>query len=188
MPNHFKSHSGPLNIWSAASSTGDEAHTLGVVCQSFKDVNAGFEYRILGTDISSAVVEKAEKGIYVGTPVKRFRERREELFNKYMYGNDKDGYKVIPSIKNNIKFKTHNLFNPLKSNYKFDLILLRNVLIYFTKKDQEHVLANIHNSLSPKGYLIIGESESLGRIDTQFEFVSPLIYRPCIAVRNKDSA
>jgi chemotaxis protein methyltransferase CheR len=170
--------SGHVNIWSAASSTGDEAHTLGIVCQNYKDQKTGFSYSVTGTDISSSVVERAADGLYIGRPVQRFREAREDLFKKYMVGDDTDGFRVIPKIKSNIKFQTHNLFNSYKSNQKFDLVLLRNVLIYFTREDQEKVLKNIFNCLNPNGFLVIGESESLTRIDSDFVLISPFIYRP----------
>lgn len=188
LPNYFKEHSKQINIWSAASSTGDEGHTLGIVCQHFKESNQGFSYKILGTDISSSVVARATEGVYIGRPVRRFRDTREDLFSNYMVGDDEVGYKVIPSIKNNIRFKVHNLFDSLKENQQFDLILLRNVLIYFTKEDQEKVIENMYHMLSPHGYLIIGESESLNRINSNFESVSPLIYCPRRVAKNKDAA
>jgi len=167
-----------LKIWSAASSTGEEAHTLGVVCQDFKVSNPGFQYRVLGTDISTEVVAKATKGLYVGRAIDRFQRTKPQLFKKHMTGDAENGYQVASIVKSNISFKTHNLFNSFKNNEKFDLILLRNVLIYFTKENQQKVLANIHRCLSSDGYLIIGESESLTRIKTDFESVSPLIYKP----------
>ena len=185
---NFEHGSKFLNIWSAASSTGDEAHTLGVLCQKFKDTHSGFAYRILGTDISQKVVDKAKQGLYSGRSLKRFRELRPDLFKKYMEGSDENGYQVSAQIKQNIDFKVHNLFARLEGEDKYDLILLRNVLIYFTKKDQEKVLEKIYDKLSPRGYLIIGESESLNRIDTNFESVAPLIYRPKLLQDEKEIA
>jgi chemotaxis protein methyltransferase CheR len=167
-----------IKVWSAACSTGDEAHTLGIICQQHKDKVQSFNYKVTGTDISASVLKKASEGLYVGRAVERFRETRAELFQKYMIGDDTNGYKVLPSIKNNIKFESHNLFRAFEHNEKFDLILLRNVLIYFNKEDQEKVLSNMYKCLAPDGFLIIGESESLYRLETDFESVSPLIYRP----------
>lgn len=188
MPKHFSENSKLLKAWSAASSTGDEAHTLGIVFEHFKQKNPSFGYSILGTDISSSVVDRATEGLYIGRPVERFRETRGELFKKYMVGDDEKGYRVLPYIKSHIKFKVHNLFNMLSGGQKFDLILLRNVLIYFTKEDQEKVLKNVFNCLSPRGFLIIGESESLNGIETNFESVSPLIYQPVGSGEKKDAA
>ena len=175
-----------VNIWSAAASTGEEAHMLGILCQNFKDNHPNFYYKIMGTDISSAVIEKAINGKYSGRSVKRFKEARWSLFQKYMIGNESQGYNILPEIKKNIHFKVHNLFNVLSENQKFDLILLRNVLIYFSKIDREKVLAKLHNKLSPNGYLIIGESESLNALNSNFESVSPLIYRFKNNIINKE--
>lgn len=172
-----------LNVWSAASSTGEEAHTLGVLCQNFKSSNAGFKYSVLGTDISSDVVARCSQGNYIGRAVERFRNAKPELFEKYMIGSDADGYSVTRQIKGNINFKTHNLFNPLKGENTFDLIFLRNVLIYFTRRDQEKVLAQMQKCLSPEGYLIIGESESIASLNTNFVLQAPLIYRLKTAIR-----
>ena len=85
-------------------------------------------------------------------------------------------------------FKKHNLFKPYGGSEKFDLVLLRNVLIYFTKEDQEKVLKNIFNCMSSDGYLIIGESESLSQVHCDFESVSPLIYRIKNSSKNKKVA
>ncbi len=166
-----------LRLWSAASSTGEEAYTAGIFCEEFHAQHPEFRYQILGTDISSDVVKKASEGLYIGRPVERFRVAKPELFKKYMVGDDTSGHKVIPEIKTNISFETHNLFEKMRSGPQFDLIFLRNVLIYFTKEDQERVLGHIGSCLSLKGNLIIGESESIARLETKFVSDSPLIYR-----------
>ncbi|MEO0335599.1 MAG: protein-glutamate O-methyltransferase CheR [Pseudomonadota bacterium] len=180
LPKHFQDESKKVKIWSAAASTGDEAHTLGIVCEDFRSKNPAFGYSVLGTDISEKVINKANQGVYKGRPTQRFRDTRPDLFQKYMIGSDSEGFRVNPEIKFQIRFKIHNLFQALSGEQKFDLVLLRNVLIYFSKRDQELVLQNIRKVLSPKGYLIIGESESLNRLDTPFEPVKPLIYRPAL--------
>ena len=161
--------------WSAAASSGEEAHTLGVLCQQFKDKNPGFEYSILGTDISSEVIEKCEIGIYQEKSIERFRKEKPILFQKYVSTNA-GNYSVKNEIKSRISFRTHNLFEPLRGR-SFSLVLLRNVLIYFTVPDQEKVITNIQNNLKDNAVLVIGESESISRIQTNLEYVEPLIYQ-----------
>jgi len=168
----------PLNIWSAASSTGEEAHTLAILMQHFKEHNKGFEYRITGTDIDTEVVRKASEGIYKGRSIQRFREFKPDWFNRYMNGNDDAGYRVLPHIKSRITFGQFNLFCAPSTNQKFDLVLLRNVLIYFTKSDQEKAMATVHGRLKQNGVAIIGESESLNSLNTQFASIAPTIYKP----------
>ncbi|MEM9446618.1 MAG: protein-glutamate O-methyltransferase CheR [Verrucomicrobiota bacterium] len=167
-----------LLAWSAASSRGEEAYSLSIILQSVKDQTPSFQYRVVGSDVSSKILNVAKKGKYLGRSIERFRNSKPELFTKYMVGDDQEGYSVLPHIKENVSFRAHNLFQPFNASEKFHLIFLRNVLIYFTKKDQEIVLANIRKSLSDEGLLIIGESESLAQIHSEFELVSPLIYRP----------
>ncbi len=167
-----------LKVWSAASSTGEEAYTLGIMCFEFKKKHPGLMFDISGTDISPAVLAQASKGHYNERAIDNFRKNKPDLFEKYLRGSAEAGYHVVPEVKSHIEFKPHNLFSWLKSEEKFDLILLRNVLIYFTKSDQEIVLANIHRSLASDGCLIIGESESLIHLKTDFESVMPLVYRP----------
>lgn len=165
-----------LRVWSAAASTGEEAHTIGVFCEHFKQSNPSFNYFIFGTDISPEVVKKATAGVYNGRSIKRFRESKPQLFDTYMCQCEA-GYRVNPAIKKHITFENHHLFNALKQAKKFDFIFLRNVLIYFNQEDQEIVLANMHHHLSDEGYLVIGESESIGRLQTDFVAEKPLIYR-----------
>ncbi|MFK7854743.1 MAG: protein-glutamate O-methyltransferase CheR [Granulosicoccus sp.] len=166
-----------LSIWSAASSTGEEAHTLGIVMQRFKELNRDFDYSILGTDIAPRVVDVANKGIYKGRAVKRFREATPELFSKYMVGDDDAGFSVTLEIKKKIRFEIFNLFDDGRRQPKHDLILLRNVLIYFSKEDQKRVMKKIHSRLKTNGIAIIGESETLNNLNTDFEPLEPTIYR-----------
>jgi chemotaxis protein methyltransferase CheR len=169
-----------MKVWSAAASTGEEGHTLGVVLEDVRKSTPGFDYSVLGSDISSRVLAIAKEGHYVGRPVARFKREDPDLFEKYMIGNDTDGYRVAPDIKRRIQFKLHNLLMPLSSGGPFDVVFLRNVLIYFTQQDQEKILANIHKQLRPEGTLIIGESETLKTLKCDFEAVEPLVYRPIL--------
>lgn len=171
----------PMKAWSAAASTGEEGHTLGVVFESVRQSNPGFDYSVLGTDISSRVLAIADEGHYVGRPVARFKREDPELFKQHMVGNDTDGYSVQPDIKRRIQFKLHNLLKPLASGGPFDVVFLRNVLIYFTDSDQEKILVNIHQQLRPGGTLVIGESESLKSLRCDFDPVAPLIYQPTLS-------
>ncbi|MFK7861135.1 MAG: protein-glutamate O-methyltransferase CheR [Granulosicoccus sp.] len=174
---HAQNPSSTLNVWSAASSTGEEAHTLGVLLQAYKDKNPGFDYRITGTDIDSSVVQSATVGLYNGRSIDRFRKEKPDLFSSYMVGTDAHGYKVAPNIKRNIQFKILNLFNPAPVDKKYSLILLRNVLIYFSGEDIELVMQSVEKRLSASGIVIIGESESLNNLSTNFVTVCPTIYQ-----------
>lgn len=174
---HARVGSRSLSVWSAACSTGEEGHTLGIILQSFKDKHTGFDYRVKGTDIDSSVVEKARMGIYKGRAVQRFREAKPELFKQYLVGNDDAGYEVPPNIKSRLDFSALNLFDECRDMEKYDLVLLRNVLIYFVKEDQIAAVAAIHKRLHSGGVAIIGESESLNHVPCDFEPILPTIYK-----------
>lgn len=166
-----------LKIWSAASSTGEEAYTLGVFLEQFKREHPKFDYRIDGTDISLQVLAKAKQGVYNGRSIERFRYGCPELFEKYMVGSDEVGYSVLPAIKRKIKFFQYNLFDDPRTCNHYHLILVRNVLIYFVKNDQCKVLENVLYQLKEPGTVIIGESESLNGIDTPLQSIGPTIYQ-----------
>ena len=170
--------SSALQVWSAASSTGEEAHTLGIFLEHFRKTNPGFDYRIHGTDIDTTVVEKATQGLYKGRSVERFRQTRPDMFKRYMAGNDNDGFRVLPDIKSRMNFTQLNLFDSPLDGAGFDLIFLRNVLIYFTKEDQERLMSALARRIKPEGTLIIGESESLNSLNVGFQAVMPTIYKP----------
>ena len=166
-----------LEVWSAASSTGEEAHTLGILMQKFKDANAGFDYKIQGTDIDTNVVAKATIGLYNDRSIDRFRKARPVCFESYMVGNDTDGYRVLPDIKKRISFSSLNLFDANARTQKYDLVLVRNVLIYFAAPDQEKVMSTIRRNMHSEGIAVIGESESLNSLQTDFESIGHTLYK-----------
>lgn len=171
-----------MRVWSAAASTGEEAHTIGVCLEEVRLRSEGFDYSILGTDISSRVLDVAAVGTYKGRPVARFQQTRPDLFERHMVGSDDDGWAVTPKIKSRIRFRQHNLLKPLTNTAPFDAIFLRNVLIYFKTQDQQTILAHVRTLLQPDGVLYIGESETLKHVQADFEQIEPIIYRPALRI------
>lgn len=169
-----------MRAWSAAASSGEEAHTIGLICEQKRQLNAGFDYAVLGTDISSRVIQKAQTGLYSGKSIARLKKEQPALVESYMIGDEASGMQVRPEIKQRLKFKLHNLVRPLPGPQMFDIVFLRNVLIYFSTEEQERILWNVSRKMQPDAVLIIGESESLTRLDTPFEQTAPLIYRPVL--------
>jgi chemotaxis protein methyltransferase CheR len=166
-----------FNAWSAAASSGEESYTLAAHLQLFKEKHPGFQYQIYGTDISKDILAVAEKATYSGRSIEMFREKRPDLFHKCLRKNpDGVSFTVAPEIRSQITFQNHNLFETPKTKTTFDLVLVRNVLIYFEGPDQEKVLFNISRNMKSDGLLVIGESESLTRLQTPFNYHAPLIY------------
>lgn len=177
LPEWFASNpGGTLKIWSAASSTGEEALSLAMSCEEFKARNLSFKYRIYASDIATDVLDAAKAAIYKGKSVEEFKNKFPDLFGKYFSATE-NGYRASAVLTANIEYQRHNLHQrPFRENF-FDVVFLRNVLIYFDEPTQLQVLENIHRSLQSKGKLFLGESESLVRFKTSYVFERPLIYR-----------
>lgn len=168
----------PLRVWSAAASSGEEAYTAGMVLEQFREAHSGFDYKIMGTDISSRVLAHGKGGTYSDQVVANFRKDHPDMFASHMSANDAGGFRIARPIKSRVTFKLHNLQKRMLGARPFDVVFLRNVLIYFTNEGQEQILANIHTMMPADGTLYIGESESLSRLSTDFEIVEPMVYRP----------
>lgn len=165
-----------IKIWSAASSTGEEAYSIGICCENMRKRHADFDYEIIASDISTQVLEVAKKGLYKGRSIDFFKTNHPHLFEEFM-NQEGESYTARKEIKNKIIFQKHNLFELNKKMNGFDLVFLRNVLIYFSKEDQEKVLENLYRSMNSAGELIIGESESLSSLETSFKYYAPLFYK-----------
>jgi chemotaxis protein methyltransferase CheR len=164
-----------LQVWSAAASTGEEAYTAAMLFEEFRLQQPGFRYRILGTDIARRVLEAGRAGKYHGRNIDGLRKIRPALLDKY-FRQEGDHFSVIPALRAGVTFREHHLYKRLADPVRFDLVLLRNVLIYFDEPGQENVLEKVRQSMVPGGVLLVGESESLGRIRSGFVYRQPLIY------------
>lgn len=160
-----------LRIWSAGCSTGDEAYTIAMIFlerikPKYPDVNV----EIIGTDINSAVLDVAKRGIY-----KRYSVRYvpENYMKKYFTILNGDEFHLVEDVKRLVKFKQLNLMDKFQMVMmkNFDLVLLRNVLIYFDESSRREVVSWIYNSLNRGGYLIVGCSESLRNLTRAFKVV-----------------
>lgn len=164
-----------LYLWSAASSSGEEAYSLSILCTEFQKKHPHFKFEIYASDISNEMISQCQNAIYNEKAISHFRANYPEIFKKYIVPSG-DTYSITAAIKNRVHFKQHNLFSNPKFEVKFDLVLIRNVLIYFTSHDQERVLAKVANAMNSQSTLIIGESESLSHIKTDFKHKAPLVY------------
>lgn len=172
----------PLRVWSAAASTGEEACSVAICCEEFRRQNTGFDYEILGTDISTEVLAQARKGEYDGTSVAHFRKHHPGLFERYNDTKADDRFALSAPVRKRMRFETCNLMTPQPSwREHFDLIFLRNVLIYFQAEDARRLVHQIAPTLRGHGQLIIGESESLTGQNVPFKFLQPQVYQRSLA-------
>ena len=167
---------GCLAIWSAAAASGEELYSIAMLCEQFKLQAPDFRYQILASDISQQILGAARAGQYSGRSVERIRLSHPDLLRKY-FTPAPYGVKVNEELRQHVSFAQHNLLDALRPAQRFDLVFLRNVLIYFDAEHQETVLRQARLSLKDEGRLILGESESIARLGTGYQFEFPMIYK-----------
>ncbi len=151
-----------LKVWSAACSTGMEAYTAAIVLDDTLRSGARFEFRILGTDISTSVLRLAKAGIYseeMIAPVPPALARRYFLSSR---DRSRAEVRVVPELRQMTNFMRMNLMDPVYPvDRDVDIVFCRNVLIYFDKQTQRKVVDRLCSHLRPGGYLMVGHSESM---------------------------
>lgn len=165
-----------LRIWSAGCSTGEEPYTLAMIINDyFRTEKVLWDTKILATDISGRVLEKAKQGQYSNEELISIPSAwRREYFNKV---ND-ESCVLIDKIRNEIIYRKFNLMDdvfPFKK--KFQVIFCRNVMIYFDNKTKAELVNKFYEHTESGGYLFIGHSESLSREGTKYKYVLPSVYR-----------
>lgn len=152
-----------LKLWSAASSNGAEAYSLAMMMASLADRYAGLQFAVLGTDISTEMLDQAMRAIY---PVEMIEPVPSDMQSRhFMRGRSPSWHKevrVVPELRRLVRFERLNLMD---ENYSVDrdvdIIFLRNVLIYFEKPTQEAVVQRLVGHLRPGGFIVLGHSESM---------------------------
>jgi chemotaxis protein methyltransferase CheR len=165
-----------LRIWSAGCSSGEEAYTLAMTLADFFSYSWDqWNTKILATDISAAVLEKAVSGFYPEEGMENLPEKWKKLyFLKANNGN----IQVCDRIRNEVIFRNLNLHEPVfQFKRKFHVIFCRNVMIYFSAQMKQELIQKFSQWIEPGGYLFIGHSESLGRNVSGFAYIRPSIYR-----------
>jgi chemotaxis protein methyltransferase CheR len=160
-----------IRIWSAASSSGEEAYSIGIIINDLlMPKYPGLEVEIVGTDIDHAVIETARSGIYKEYSI---RNTPPYYLKKY-FKNVGNVYEINRAIKSMVLFKTLNLFNDfeMKAMAGFDIIFCANVLIYFDLKAKIKVINQLYSSLNKGGYLFIGYAETLHMISKAFSLIN----------------
>ena len=168
----------PMQVWSAASSTGEEPYTLAMVLAEFAREQNDFNFRVLGTDISTRVLEAGRKAIY---PEERVAPVSEELRKRYLLRSKESDRRLVrirPELRRQVSFKRQNLMDDRYDiEGSFHIIFCRNVIIYFERPNQERILTSLVRHLRPGGYLFLGHSETLAGMSLSLQSVAPTVYR-----------
>jgi chemotaxis protein methyltransferase CheR len=184
-PSHFeylKKHILPnlserrLRIWSAACSSGEEPYSIAVVLrENIPDIDQ-WDVRILATDISTRVLEKARTGRYGAETLEGLSPAL--IANDFTCEGARSAriYEAKPEIKRMVTLARLNLLEAWPMKGPFDVIFCRNVMIYFDKETQRNLVERFRLMLEPGGYLFTGHSESMAGFAHQFRYVQPAVY------------
>ena len=159
---------GPLRVWSAACSTGEETYSIAMTLAD----KLGFgQWEVKGSDINEAVLETARRGIYVLNQKSKIPDRYLKLYCLKGVRSNAGMIAMGAEIRRQVSFLKVNLNEEIPKIGMFDVIFLRNVLIYFDNEMKNHVIEKISSHLKRQGYLIVSHTESLVGIGTSLELV-----------------
>ena len=166
-----------IHIWSAACSSGEEPYSIAMSLLEESFQVAAAKVRIMATDISTRVLEKAKRGVYEadridGIPI--------ALLQRYLVPERAHGatsFRFKDDIRSMIDFEHLNLMAKLPEGYRCSVIFCRNIMIYFDRSTQQSLVKRLSLHLEDGGYLFIGHSESLNNITHDLEYISPATYR-----------
>jgi chemotaxis protein methyltransferase CheR len=163
-----------LRVWSAACSSGEEPYSIAMMLD---DLLGGEPWEVVASDISANILDKARRGLF---PIARLPEIPKPYLNRYCLKGveEYEGTFVVEKfLRNRVRFIPHNLMEPAPRLEPFDVIFLRNVMIYFDQNTKRQVVDRLLPLLRPGGYFLIGHSESLNGITSKLQLMSPATYR-----------
>lgn len=169
-----------LTVWSAACSTGQEPYSLAMLLHDRFPELASWQVRILGTDLSTAVLDRARSGRYSQLEVNRGLPAPYLL--RY-FARDGAGWQLSAPIRDAVEFQPLNLIESWPSLPPLDIVLLRNVLIYFDVDVKRRILARVRGLLRPDGYLFLGGAETTLNLDDTFER-APFDHASCYRLKS----
>lgn len=176
IPEWVKSGKKLFRIWSAACSTGEEPYTLAMILE--RALPTGCDFKILATDIDTEVLKTAENAVY---PISKLSEISHEYQLNCLNlgkGEASGWFRIKPRLKEKVFFKQVNLVDSEKpSEESFDLVLCRNVLIYFGQTEINFVQEKLLLATRPSGHLFIGHSETFQGFTHKWKYVGPSIYK-----------
>ena len=166
----------PLSIWSAACSSGEEPYTIAMVLMNA--LGDSVPWDILGTDISTRILDRAQTGHYA---MERARNIPPDFLRRYCLKgvrSQEGTFLIAPEVRERVRFRHFNLMHPAPDSLgSFEVIFLRNVMIYFDMETKRKVVANLLPRLRKGGYFLVGHSETLNGVNEQVVPERPSTYR-----------
>lgn len=168
---------GPFRVWSAAASIGAEGYSIAMELDDILTPRT-IEWEVIGTDINTEVLEQASSGLY---PIRFADQIDESYLKRYCLrgtGKHEGEFLIDDYLRSKVTFQSANLMAPIPSELgKFDVIFLRNMLIYFDNVNKKRIIENVLKVLKPGGYLFIGHAETIGHITSSVQQIRPTIYK-----------
>ena len=155
-----------LRIWSAACSTGQEPYSIGIIVHELLRDLTGWDIQILATDIAKSTLDAAARGVYADHEIAR--SAKPALMQKY-FEPVPGGFRVKDSIRRLVTWQQRNLLEPLTGIGPFDIVFLRNVLIYFEPEARRDLARRVASVVLPHGWLVVGAAENLLDAGPQFQ-------------------
>jgi chemotaxis protein methyltransferase CheR len=163
-----------LRIWSAACSTGDEAFTIACCIADCLPNHAQWQIRILGTDIGTGAVEQAKRAAFGERAMRLVPDSYKRRFFRKAAADDQ--WQACPVLSRMVAFRQHNLLDRLRDG-PFDLVFLKNVLIYFAPESKRRVMDNVRAAIRPGGLLVAGPAEGIGEMVKDFARLRPWLFQ-----------
>jgi chemotaxis protein methyltransferase CheR len=156
-----------IKVWSAGCSSGEEPYSVAIIGEELKKKGYNVKLQIIATDIDTDSIASAKKGIYT---LQQLSECDQKIIDKYFTKLDDKKYQLNPEIMKNVSFRMHDLFHD-EFYRQMDIIMCRNVVIYFNNEAKQTLYNKFYDSLSKGGFFILGKSETLtGETRYKFEF------------------
>ena len=166
-----------IQLWSSASSSGEEPYTMAMVMEEFARQHSGMRYKILATDISTKVLAQAKRGVYSDDKISKVPPPFLKKYFKKGVGNSAGFVKIKDEIRRVIQFERFNLMGDFPWRETMDIIFCRNVMIYFNRETQQELVNKFHQAIAPGGYLFIGHSESITSLQHKFVQIDATAYQ-----------
>jgi chemotaxis protein methyltransferase CheR len=166
-----------LRFWSAGCSKGMEPYSLAIVLYEYIEKHGPLDVKILATDLDSSVVKIAEQGIYPEDTLNGMSEERKKKWFRQGLGEQQGSVCVSPLLQRLITFRKLNLMDPWPMRNQFDVIMCRNVVIYFNRETQAKLFYRFSDIIKPGGLLVLGHSETLGDCRGRFRSVGKTMHR-----------
>ena len=162
-----------FKVWSAASSSGEEPYSIAMLLNE----SCFAPWSVIASDVNKSVLTHARKGIYIDDRTKLLPDKYRKAYCVKGTGEFEGYMRVKPELRSRLHFFSFNLLDDMSNLGKFDLIFIRNVMIYFDDKTRQKIINGLQQCLTKDGYLFISHSETLHGLEHSFKLIKPAIYQ-----------